>query len=167
MNKNIIIVILVVIILAVGGYFVFVKKAPAPASVTATPTKTAGNTALSEQPNQAKYDEYLSDIYLGKMAIGKKIGTDGFPTRTNIFTSGADQFCTMMTLKKTVASGHIANSVYDAVAKTYNVQNTIFPMELKAGGIGGCSNLTQTAGKYEYKLYIDDVLAVVLPFEVK
>lgn len=36
------------------------------------------------------------------------------------------------------------------------------------GGSVGCSgSLEQPAGKYEYKIYIDDVLAVVLPFEVK
>lgn len=122
---------------------------------------------LSEQPNMAKYNEYLSDIYLGKMAIGKKIGPDGFPIKTNIFAGGADQFCTMMVLKKTIASGHIAIATYDAVLKQDNSPKMVFPVELKAGGSGGCSNLTQTTGKYEYKLYIDDVLVAVLPFEVK
>lgn len=171
MNKNMIIIILIVIILAIGGYFIFTKQSSAPTTTqdltqTAPPSAPVNNT-LSEQPNKAKYDEYLSDIYLGKMAIGKKIGTDGFPTKTNMFTAGTDLFCSMMTLKKTIFSGHIATAVYDVVAKKDNQPKTSFPMELKSGGSGGCGDLTQTAGKYEYKLFIDDVLVAVLPFEVK
>lgn len=122
---------------------------------------------LSEQPNQAKYDEYLTSFYLGRMAIGKAIGTDGFPVQTNLFTKGADKFCTMMELKKTVMSGHVAIAIYDTVSKSYQQAKAVFPMELKAGGVGGCDNLYQPVGKFEYKLYLDDVLAVVLPFEVK
>jgi hypothetical protein len=164
-----------VIILAIGGYFIFVKQSSAPITTSApaqvpeaaTVQPTQGQGSLSEQPNKAKYDEYLSDIYLGKMAIGKKIGADGFPVKTNIFTAGTDLFCTMMQLKKTIVSGHIVGAIYDTVAKQDNQPKTAFPMELKAGGSGGCSDLSQPVGKYEDKIYIDDVLAAVLPFEVK
>lgn len=175
-NKTLYIIIAVLVLIIIGGgaYFVFSgKSAPKtksggqPEAVSQIPTLPSSGGQLSEQPNKAKYSEYLSDIYLGKMAIGKKIGADGFPTKTNIFTAGTDLFCSMMTLKKTISSGNVATAVYDVVAKQDNQPKTVFPMELKAGGSGGCGNLDQPVGKYEYKLYIDDILAVVLPFEVK
>lgn len=127
---------------------------------------TPGN-QLFELPNKTKYNEYFSDIYLGKMDIGKVIGTDGFPTKTNIFTKGVDLFCTMMSLKKTIPAGHVGNAIYDVIAKKNIQQKSIFPGELAAGGSGGCGSLDQSAGKYEDKIYIDDVLVAVQPFEVK
>ena len=172
----VVIVLLLAAIVAGGVYFFLNKQAtkieipnqPTAASETPpAPSPAPINGTLSEQPNQVKYDEYFSDIYLGIMAIGKKIGTDGFPTKTNVFTDKTDQLCMMMTLKKIIPSGKLAIAIYDAVAKKDDQSKTIFPVELKAGGIGGCNDLTQSSGKYEYKLYVDDVLAVVLPFEVK
>jgi hypothetical protein len=157
-NKLIYIIILLLIIIAGGAYFIFNGAVSQTSSLYYK---------LSEQPNETKYDEYLSEFYLGKMAIGKKIGADGFPTKTNIFTLGIDQLCTTMTLKKTIPSGRVAIAIYDVILKQYNAPKTIFPMELQAGGSGGCSNLAQSTGKYEYKLYIDNTLAAVLPFEVK
>lgn len=168
----IIIAILVVIIIA-GGIFIFVSinkpgktisNQNQPAVNNQTPPT---NETLSEQPNQEKFNEYISEIYLGKMAVGKKIGTDGFPEQTNIFTTAKDQFCTMLTLKKTIPGGKTATAIYNTITKQYDQPKTNFPIELKAGGSGGCGTLTQSPGKYEYKLYIDDVLAAVLPFEVK
>lgn len=166
-----IIVALVVIIVAGGAYFLGSRGAQKERSVnspaSSQPSATETKSTLSEQPDKAKYGEYLSDIYLGKMAVGKKIGADGFPTRTNVFTSGTDQFCTMMTLKKSIVAGTAATAVYDIAAGQDNSPKTIFPMGLKAGGSGGCGSLTQPPGKYEYKLYVDNVLVAVLPFEVK
>jgi hypothetical protein len=132
-----------------------------------TPVAANPGNSLSELPNKAKYDEYFSDIYLGKMDIGKVIGTDGFPTKTSTFTKAVDQFCSMMTLKKTISAGHIGNAFYDVVAKRDIQPKSIFPMELAAGGSGGCNSLNLPTGKYEDKIYIDDVLVAVLPFEVK
>lgn len=187
-NKILYIIIVLLLAVLVGGgtYFVLSRQGgtkteignqPAavnqpPAAANQAPTTGAAPATpaggfLSEQSNKAKYDEYLSDIYLGKMAIGKKIGTDGFPTKTNVFTAGTDQFCTMMTLKKTIPSGNVAIAIYDVVTKQDNQPKMVFPVELKAGGSGGCGDLTQPAGKYEYKLYINDVLVSILPFEVK
>lgn len=174
----VVIVLLLAVIVAGGVYFFLNKQAtkieipnqPTVASETPpalTPPPAPTNGTLSEQSDKAKYDEYLGDIYLGTMAIGKKIDIDGFPTKTNVFTGETDQFCTMMTLKKTISSGKLAIAIYDTVAKKDDQSKTIFPVELKAGGIGGCNYLTQSPGKYEYKIYIDDVLAAVLPFEVK
>jgi len=174
-NKTlyVIIVLLLAIIIGGGTYFFLNREGVTITNTGSQPpvanenAPVSANITLSEQPNKTKYDEYLSDIYLGKMAIGKTIGTDGFPTATNIFTNGTDQFCTMMTLKKAVISGKTAVAIYDTVTKQDNQPKTVFPRELKVGGNGGCGDLTQLPGKYEYKLYFDDVLVAVLPFEVK
>lgn len=125
------------------------------------------STKDSEVPNTVKFNEYFSDFYLGKMNIGKIIGTDGFPTKTTVFTKGVDLFCTMMSVKKAIAAQHFANAIYDVTAKIYFQPKTYFPRELVAGGSGGCNDLDQPKGTYEDRIYIDDVLVAVLPFEVK
>lgn len=129
-------------------------------------TQPSPSPKSSEVPNTLKFNEYFSDFYLGKMDIGKIIGTDGFPTKTTVFTKGVDLFCTMISIKKTIAAGHVANAIYDAVSKTIVQPKSLFG-ELAAGGSGGCSSLDQSPGKYENRIYIDDVLVAVLPFEVK
>lgn len=115
------------------------------------PAAAPGN-QLSELPNKTKYNEYFSDIYLGKVDTGKVIGTDGFPPRTNIFIKGVDLFCSMMSIKKTIPAGHIANTIYDVIAKKNIQQKSIFPGEVAAGGSGGCNPLAQSAGKYADKI---------------
>ncbi len=134
---------------------------PKPSSIPSPSPLTSNN------PNTAKFNEFFSDFYLGKMAIGKVIGTDGFPTKTNIFTKGVDLFCTMMSVKKTIAAGHLAGATYDVNAK-FNIQTkTSFPMEIAAGGSVGCTPLNEPKGRYEDRIYIDDVLVAAIPFEVK
>lgn len=183
MNNKILYAVIVVLIAIVagGGTYFFLNRQgvrtetsvlPVASDKTPSGSGVSGQTAptngsLSEQPNKAKFNEYLTDIYLGKMAIGKKIGTDGFPIQTGIFTRGVDQLCTMMTAKKTLASGNIAIAVYNAVSKQDDQPRIVTPMGLEIGGNGGCSSLTQSAGKYEYKFYIENILVAVLPFEVK
>lgn len=129
-------------------------------------TQPSPSPKSSDLPNTAKFNEYFSDFYLGKMDIGKVIGTDGFPTKTTLFTKGVDLFCTMISIKKTIAAGHVASDIYDAVSKTMVQPKSTFG-ELAVGGSGGCSSLDQSPGKYEDRLYIDDVLVAVLPYEVK
>jgi hypothetical protein len=120
---------------------------------------------LSEQPNQAKYDEYFNSAKLGKLSQGQTF--DPFKVvETNIF-SLTDQFCTMLDIKKTIASGSLALAIYNTETKTDVNPKGVFPMEIKSGGSVGCEKLDQSVGKYEYKIYIDDVLAIVLPFEVR
>lgn len=130
------------------------------------PTPTS-SVQPSEKPNTAKFNEYFSDFYLGKMDIGKMIGTDGFPTKTSTFTTGVDLFCTMMSIKKDIPAGLVGNAIYDVNAKTYVQPRATFPGVLAAGGSGGCGSLDQSKGTYEDRIYIDDVLVAVLPFEVK
>jgi hypothetical protein len=61
----------------------------------------------------------------------------------------------------------LATAVYNTATKQDIEPKAVFPVELKAGGSIGTQPLDLPTGKYEYKLYIDDVLAVNIPFEVK
>ena len=123
---------------------------------------------LSEQPDINTYNEYFSEFYLGKLPAGQSAGPLNIPTRTSDFTS-SDQFCTIFTVKKEIPAGKLANAVYDVNAKKNFNDKAPYPMPmgLQTGNFMGSGQLAYPVGKYEYKIYIDDKLAVVLPFEVK
>ena len=131
---------------------------------TAAETQSAGQ--LSEQPDKAKYDEYFTEFYLGKLPKGTDANPSNVPVKTTVFTS-EDQFCTVWTQKKDIPAGSFSGAVYDTVAKKDFEPKTAFPMAVNAGGHMGSQPLTYPPGKYEYKLYIDDLLVAVLPFEVR
>ena len=147
--------------------------APQTETTTAAETTAAETTAvetqateqLSEQPDKAKYDEYFTDFYIGKLPLGTDANPSNLPVKTAVFTS-EDQFCTVWTQIKDIPAGSISSAIYDTVAKKDFEPKTAFPMALNAGGHMGSQPLTYPPGKYEYKIYIDDVLAVVIPFEV-
>ena len=169
-NKILYAIIVVLLILIVGGgiYFFYVKRGLAPVTTPEVSNQTpAASTSepLSEQPNQAKFNEYLIKTSLGKLSVNEEFNPFRVVPAT-VFTS-ADQFCTSLDMKKTIPSGSFSVAVYDTVKKDYFQPKAVFPVEFKKGGSVGCSGVDQPAGKYEYKIYIDDVLAVVLPFEVK
>jgi len=180
-NKILYVVIVLLIAVIVGGgiYFILNKQgakteptsqpptAPAPQPPVAGQTPVAPiNQTFSEQPNQAKFNEYLTKANLGKLPANEKFNPFKV-VATTVFTS-ADQFCTSLEIKKTIPSGSFSVAIYDTVKKDYLQSKTVFPVELKKGGSTGCSGVVdQPAGKYEYKIYIDDVLAVVLPYEIK
>jgi hypothetical protein len=64
-------------------------------------------------------------------------------------------------------SGSFAYGVYDKESGEYARPKAVFPVEMKQGGSVGCEPLAYTTGKYEFKIYIDNVLTAVLPFEVR
>jgi hypothetical protein len=135
-------------------------------AVETTAAETQSTEQLSEQPDKAKYDEYFTEFYLGKLPLGTGANPSNLPAKTTVFTS-EDQFCTVWTQKKDIPAGSISGAVYDTVAKKDFEPKTAFPMALNAGGHMGSQPLTYPPGKYEYKIYIDDVLVIVLPFEVR
>ena len=168
----VVIIVLLVVIIGAGAYFFLIKpgmkteNANQPATESAAPTPVANSQTLSEQPNQAKFNEYLTKANLGKLLVNEEFNPFKV-VPTTVFTS-ADQFCTSFDIKKTILSGSLSVAIYDTVKKDYFQPKASFPVEMKKGGSVGCSgNLEYPVGKYEYKIYIDDVLAVVLPFEVK
>lgn len=129
----------------------------------------ASTEPLSEQPNKAKFDEYLGNVYLGKLALGMQVGGPGpnSPVKTAMFNKATDQFCTNMDIKKAIPANSIGSATYDVASKTDIIPKSTFPMELKQGGSSGCQGVDVPPGKYEYKMYIDNVLVAVLPFEVQ
>jgi hypothetical protein len=133
-----------------------------------TAAETQSTEQLSEQPDKAKYDEYFTEFYLGKLPRGKQVGPpDNIPVKTAVFIASEDEFCVAITLKKDIP-GSFSFAVYDAVAKKDFAPKTVFPVALNVGGHAWADDpIEYPAGKYEYKLYIDDVLVAVVPFEVR
>jgi hypothetical protein len=133
-----------------------------------TAAETQSTEQLSEQPDKAKYDEYFTDFYLGKLPLGKQVGPDNIPVKTAVFIASEDEFCPMLTLKKDIPLGSFSFAVYDTVAKKDFAPKAVFPVALNVGSHGWADDpIEYPIGKYEYKLYIDDMLVVVAPFEVR
>ena len=142
-----------------------------------TAVETQATEQLSEQPDKAKYDEYFTDFYLGKLPRGQQFGPylggkqfdpDNMPVKTAVFIASEDEFCGVATLKKDIPLGSFYISIYDAGAKKDAVTKALFSQGLNAGDFGWADDpINFPPGKYEYKLYIDDVLVVVIPFEVR
>lgn len=115
-------------------------------------------------------NEYIENgkIVLASLPIGKEIAPpQDIPVKTNVFDFSKDQFCVMMTLKKTIPANSFSSVVYNTISKQNIEPKTSVSTELKQGGIAGCQPGAFSAGKYEYKAYINNVLIAVLPFEVK
>lgn len=143
-----------------------------------TAVETQATEQLSEQPNKAKYDEYFSDFYLGKLPRGTQFGPglggkwfnpDNMPVKTAVFIASEDEFCLVGTVIKGIPSGSFYIAVYDTVAKKDSIPKTTFlPVDLNVGDFGNADDpIIFPTGKYEFKLYIDDALVVVIPFEVR
>ena len=142
-----------------------------------TSAETQSTEQLSEQPDKAKYDEYFTDFYLGKLPLGTQFGPylggkqfspDNMPVKTGVFIASEDEFCGVATLKKDIPQGSLYISVYDAGAKKDAITKAPFPQGLSAGDFGWADDpINFPAGKYEYKLYVDDTLVVVISFEVR
>jgi len=120
---------------------------------------------VSEDPNIEKFNEYFTEVYLAKLPVGSQF--DPFKIiKTTTFAAG-EQFCVSLTMKKDIPAGSLAIAVYDTEIGQDNQQKSSFPQVLQQGNSTGCEGLRQSAGKYEYKIYIDNVLVAVIPFEVK
>ena len=167
-------ILIIVGIVGFTGWYVYHSKNStdntynnaANTKVTA-PSSTAKTT--SEQPNKTKFNEYFSSFNLAKLATGKQINPQtSVPTNTTTFNVATDQFCTNMNIKKTIPSGSYAAATYNVSTKqSDNATKMATPIELKQGNSIGCDSLSVSAGIYEYKAYIDNVLVVDLAFTVK
>ena len=132
--------------------------------------KTEPVVQLSEQPNTDEFNKYFSEIYLGKLAIGKQVGPpDNIPAKTDVFSKTTDEFCVSVTVFKDIPASIGASGVYDVVAKTFTTAEpkAKFSRNLTQGNSIGCGGITLPVGKYEYKTYVNNILVSVLPFEVK
>ena len=136
-------------------------------TVAETTTETQSTLQLSEQPNKAKFDEYFTEFYLAKLPLGTELSASNLPVKTAVFTVSKDQFASVMSVKKDIPAGSMSGAIYDTVAKKDFEPKTAFPMALKASNYTGSQPLKYPPGKYEYKVYVDDVLVVNIPFEVR
>jgi hypothetical protein len=183
--KNFILGIVVTIIAAIiifgGAYIIWnigyqkgISSAPSAIPVPAPSTgQSSSSSALSEQPNQAVFNEYFSDVYLMKAPAGATLSPT-LVTRANVFNfSAGDKFCVSFDALKAIPASSYAEAIYNTNFKTYAIQRQNGHVALQAGGNMGCEDLLIgpssyiQAGNYEYKLYINNILATVLPFQVK
>ncbi|MCX6751546.1 MAG: hypothetical protein NT161_02130 [Candidatus Nomurabacteria bacterium] len=163
-NKTLYIIIIVLVLIIIGGIFFFSQKeTPVPTSPT---TENVVDSNLSEQPDRIKFSEYFTGISLDKLPAGAKFEPFKI-VRTNIFSLG-EQFCISMDMKKQIPANTLSSVVYDVNAKQdTQTKGGAFPQALGPGNSIGCENLSQPIGKYENKIYLNNVLVSVLPFEVK
>lgn len=169
MNKKTLYIIIAVLVLViiVGAVYLLSNRSGGDTrlgqpEVSGEPAATV---PLSEEPLVTKYDEYFSELYLGKLPKDAEFDPTKV-SRSTVFGEG-EQFCTVMTLTQQVPSGSFASAVYDVNAKQNVQPKSSFPQKLGPGGVTGCSSLEWSKGAYEQKVYIDDILVAVMPFEVK
>jgi hypothetical protein len=126
---------------------------PAPSAVPSSP--------LTEQPDTAAYRKYFSDMGLGKTPADAKGPQD---IQRNVTTFTAADY---ITLYGTVIQEVQISARYYSVATKQSVNAPAPPTPLKVGGFASSSTLTLSPGKYEYKVYVGDILVGVFPFEVR
>jgi len=123
-----------------------------------------GERVTSEYPNAAVFNEYFSELGLGKLPQGKSLPAD-LIKGDNVFTSnGLDQLVIYGTLLKDVK---LSNAIYDVKSKKNIRQKSEFPMVMKKGGFAGSEPVNLFAGLFEYKMWVADKLVGVFPFEVR
>jgi len=102
---------------------------------------------------------------LGTVTSWPKEGPPPFQ-ETSVFKL-SDQFCTEGQVLKDVSP---QGEIYDPYEEMIVVPKMSGGPTLKKGGFVGCSGFSPeiSAGKkYEYKIYIGDILVAVLPFEIR
>lgn len=171
--KTKILVIIIIILLVIIGVLVFfllggdkllTNNPPFSPEFLNKPIYTP-TSDLSEQPDSAKFNEYFTNAWIGKLPVNTEFDPMAVvPAQT---FSATDQFCTSLDIKKTIAKGSLSGAVYNVDTKEYVESKSVFPMELKQGNTLGCEPLTFVAGKYESKVYIDNILTIVLPFRIQ
>jgi len=133
---------------------------PAVSSPTPSSTPPDGIT-LSEQPDTATFRKYFKELGLGKLPADVKDFPTNLQKNATIFTAG-DQICLYGDI---ILECQLRNTVYDVVAD--NVINEGGLPKPMTGGFAGWEPLTIPVGEYEYKVYVNDVLVGVFPFEVR
>jgi hypothetical protein len=147
---------------ALVGVFPFeVLAAPAATQTPQTPASTtAPSSTLSEQPDTATFQKYFSELGLGKIPTDGKFPQD-LQRNATVFAPG-EQICLYGDI---IQECQLRNTTYDVGAKkVINEGGLPKPM---TGGFAAWEPLTIPVGKYEYKVYVTDVLVAVFPFEVR
>jgi len=116
---------------------------------------------ISEQPNEETFKEYFSDMGLGILPPEGKLPMD-LQQNVDIFKRG-EQICTYGTIIKEVL---IQSAIYNPSAKKFAIEKGGYPKPLTQGGFAGCGPIDIAKGKYEYKIYVNDILVALFPFEI-
>ncbi len=180
--KNFILGIVVAAVVIGGAYAIWniaYQKGASSAPVAAPVSSPAANqsspaaTTLSEQPNQAVFNEYFSDVSLMKLPAGAAVSPASV-IKTSIFNfSAGDKFCVSFDALKAIPVSSYAEAIYNTNSKTYAIKRQNGHVALQAGGNMGCEDLLIgpnsyiQSGNYEYKLYVNNILTAVLPFRVQ
>lgn len=136
-------------------------------SIQATVKSIALLSPPSEKADAKKFSEYFQGFRFGKLAIGKKVGPKSVPVKTNVFT-GKDQFCIVADFKRDIPADVLATAVYSIETAQNTIEKSMFTEVTKAGNMMSCNGPSPfPPGRYEMKIYLDDVLAGVFPFTVK
>jgi hypothetical protein len=127
-------------------------------------SSTAEEQQLSQQPDEAVFKEYFSELGLGKLPEKGSFPLD-LKKGDNIFISnGKDQLAIYGNLLK---DAKLSNAIYD-VNSGKNIRGKAeFPFVVKKGGFAGSEPVNIPSGSYEYKIWIGDKLVGVFSFEVK
>ena len=140
------------------------EMAPATVKRDSASTAQEGKQKLSEQPDEAVYKEYFSELGLGKLPPGGSLPAD-LKKGDNVFISnGLDQLVIYGTLLK---DAKLSNAIYDTKSKKNIKEKSEFAIIMKKGGFAGSEPVNLPAGLYEYKIWVGDKLAGVFSFEVK
>jgi hypothetical protein len=126
-----------------------------------TPTATTPGITLSELPDKATFQKYFSEMGLGKCPANAK-GPQDIQRNVTTFTAG-DYFTLYGTVIQEV---QVSAQYYDVVTKQ-SADAGAPPTALKVGGFASSSSLTLPVSKYEYKVYVANLLVAVFPFEVR
>jgi len=116
-------------------------------------------TVLSEQPDTAAFRKYFSELGIGKLPEGGKLPLD-LQKNASVFAPEEKLLLYGSAIQDVTISSRYYNLVtWEEVDGGQIAQ--------KAGGFASGGTLSLPAGKYEYKVYVDQVLVGVFPFEVK
>lgn len=163
------VIAVVIVVVGAGAWFVGKNNSKSGSTKTTT-SSTPSQTTTSEQPDKTVFNQYFSSFSLAKLPNGKHISPpNDLPVDTTTFNSATDQLCQNIIVLKQIPSGSLSSTVYNVATKQNATPVAVFPGELGPGQgtSSGCGTLGVTAGNYEYKAYIDNVLVVDIAFEVK
>ncbi len=164
-SKKLLTSILIIMTVLVGIYFAIGGNKGATKIFNNLYNKFVNGEYLSEQASSDKFDQYFTDAFLGKLPVGAKIDVNQI-IKTQIFTSG-DQFCSSLEVNEFIPAGKIVTAIYNYSSRRNVQEKAVFPSGLNAGNAIGCEDLIYPIGKYEFKIYIDNVLVAVLPFKIE
>jgi hypothetical protein len=136
-------------------------SATAPAAIP-TATSTAPPT-LSEQPDKATFAKYFSEMWIGRLPPGATSPAD-LERNVTVFAAGDNIYLSCSTLVPQVP---MLAKYYNVATQQSVTSNVGIPAQPKTGNFGSWAKLELSTGKYELKIYVDNVLVAVFPFEVR